>query len=266
MYLNLLAVIAPKLAAKKGFTIFCTPFTPPLKDYQLAFYNSAEKFNFEFEGSNVQCFKWGNGRRKVLLAHGWASYSFRWKRLIERLQKEDCTVYAMDAPAHGMSGGKILHVMKYHKCLVKMIERIGSMDTYVGHSIGGFMLMYTMYKLPHWQNAKMVIMGAPGEASDFLSFYKSSLKLSNKTMKVVTDYFIDEIQQQPSYFSSRRFAPLVSNETFLIHDEQDADTKVQYTKELGKLMPNNELLITEGLGHRLNADWLNDRIVSFIMK
>ncbi len=265
MYLNVLAVIAPKYAAKKGFTIFCTPFAPPLKDYQLEYYNKAEKFDFEFEGNKVQCFKWGNGSKKIMLAHGWASYSFRWKRLIERLQKEDCTIYAMDAPAHGMSEGKILHVLKYHKCLVEMIKRTGNMDAYVGHSVGGFMLMYTMYKLPEWQVGKLVVMGAPGEVTDFMNFYKNALRLSNRTMRLVTDYLIEEVGQQPTYFSSRRFGPMVQNKTLLVHDEQDADTKVIYTKELGKLMPNNELLITDGLGHKLNADWLNEKIVGFVM-
>jgi pimeloyl-ACP methyl ester carboxylesterase len=265
-YLNTLALIAPKYAAKKGFTIFCTPFAPPLKQYQFDFYNTAEQFNFQFEGKKVQCFKWGNGKKKIMLVHGWASHSFRWKRLIEDLKKENCTIYAMDAPAHGMSSGKILHVLKYHHCLVEMIKQTGNMDVFVGHSIGGFMLLYTMYKLPELQTAKMVIMGAPGESIDFLNFYKSTLKLSDKTMKLITDYFINEIKQQPAYFSSKRFAPFVNCDTLLIHDEKDVDTNVAYTKTLGEVMPNNELVITEGLGHKLHADWLNKKIIDFSMQ
>jgi pimeloyl-ACP methyl ester carboxylesterase len=265
-YLNTLAYIAPSLAAKKGFQIFCTPFAPPIKPYQYEFLQTARCFDIEFEQKKVQCYQWGNGSKKVVLLHGWASNTFRWKKLIELLQQQDCTIYAMDAPAHGLSEGKTLHLIKYHHCFVKLLDHLGNIDAIVGHSIGAFMALYTLHQNPESQHIKTVMMGAPGEAQDFLDFYRQSLKLNERTIKIISQYFIKELQHPASYYSSARLAPQVHNPVLVIHDKGDKDTRPELSIRLSELLPNGKLTLTEGLGHALKSDVLNQQITRFILE
>ena len=43
MYLDILGLIAPSIAAEKGFFLFCRPYRVGNNDKQRAFFNSAEK-------------------------------------------------------------------------------------------------------------------------------------------------------------------------------------------------------------------------------
>lgn len=263
-WLNLLSYIAPKICADKGFRLFCNPFARKLKPFHIDFLKTGELFDFTFENKKVQGYKWGNGARKVLLLHGWASNTFRWKKLIESLQNEDVTIYAFDAPAHGLSEGKMLHVVKYYNCLLEFFNKFGYPDSIISHSIGGFTTLYTFFKEPQLNSIKAVVMAAPGEASDFLSFYQKTLSLNNRATRLISNKFIDYIGNPPYYYSTRLFSQSIKNNILLIHDKNDRDTNYQYSEQLSKTLVSNKLIFTEGLGHNLKSDELNKEIVNFV--
>ncbi|NJM78510.1 MAG: alpha/beta hydrolase [Flavobacterium sp.] len=122
LYFNILAIINPKLLAKKGFQLFCNPMSKPLEKHQLKFLEKGKHSIIKFNNEKIQTYKWGNGSKEVLMIHGWASHTFRWKSYIENLIEKDFTVYAFDAPAHGLSSGKILHVELYTEVIDLMIQ------------------------------------------------------------------------------------------------------------------------------------------------
>ena len=172
-YFNALAYVSPKTLEKQGFQLFCNPMAKAIKKHQLQFLEKGKKEILTIESEKIQTYKWGNGSKKIVCIHGWASHSFRWKSYIENLLENDFTVYAFDAPAHGLSTGKMLHVVLYGKAINQMILHNQEIEYIVSHSIGGFA---TTYWLQHYKNnaeniKKVVIMGAPGEAKDFFDFY-----------------------------------------------------------------------------------------------
>jgi hypothetical protein len=83
IYLNLLAWIAPRSAAERGFLLFCRPFRSPITEKQKEFFNTADKFVMTFEGVNIQCYKWGRGDKKILFLHGWKSHTL-YRSVIQR--------------------------------------------------------------------------------------------------------------------------------------------------------------------------------------
>lgn len=262
--LNTLSFVHPTYMQRIGFNLFCTPFSAKLKSYQTDFLLQAESIDFEFENKKVKGYKWGNGNTKVLLMHGWSSNTFRWKKLIEKMKSEDFSIYAFDAPAHGLSEGKLVNVVKYQHCLNLFIKKTGPINSVVAHSIGGFTVLYALYKNKNFPINKAVIMGAPGEAEDFFNFYKSNLSLSKRTVDLIIKKFEKEIGEKPSYFSSQKFASTIEKPMLLIHDKDDRDTSYKYTENLSKILKNNELIITEGLGHNLKSEKINEKIIEFI--
>ncbi|MEW5676459.1 alpha/beta hydrolase [Flavobacterium enshiense] len=265
IYFNFLSITHPKKLRKDGFLLFCNPFARKLKPHQLEFLQKGLSDTFTVENYSIQTYKWGKGNKKILLVHGWASHSFRWKNYIEHLVKNDFTVYALDAPAHGLSSGKSIHVVLYAKVINAFLELHSDITTIIGHSIGGFA---TTYFLDHYKEntiKKVVIMGAPGEAKEFFDFYKQTLGLSTKSVTLIIDEFEKQLGKQPSYFSSAKFAESISIPALIVHDKNDLATNPAHSVRLNKHWKNSQLILTEGLGHDLKSKELLKEVTAFVV-
>lgn len=263
-YFNLLSFVYPKKLKKDGFLLFCNPFARKVKPHQLEFLQKGMSEVLDLEGFQIQTYKWGSGSKKILLIHGWSSHSFRWKNYIEHLLKNDFTVYALDAPAHGLSSGKSIHVVLYAKVIDAFLKMNSEISFIISHSIGGFA---TTYFLDHYKThnlEKVVIMGAPGEASDFFDFYKQTLGLTTKSLQLIIDEFHAQLGKTPSYFSSARFAESITIPALIVHDKNDLATNYNYSIRLNKHWKNSELILTEGLGHDLKSKELIKKVTDFI--
>jgi pimeloyl-ACP methyl ester carboxylesterase len=264
VYLNGLAYINPSLAAKKGFNLFCNPMAQALKPYQISFLEKGKHDIIIHEDTKIQTYKWGNGSKKVLLIHGWASNTFRWKATIEHLSENDFTIYAFDAPAHGLSSGKILHVILYSKIIDLFLKKNEEIGHIISHSIGGFATVYWLFQNQENNIKKVILMGVPGEASDFFDFYKKILGLTDRTLKILTSEFVKILGHDPSYFSASTFAKKVKTQSLIIHDKGDKDTSHENSIKLHANWKNSRLLLTDGLGHSLKSNALLQDIVQYI--
>src|SRR5690606_27440175 len=134
----------------------------------------------------------------------------------------------------------------------------------VAHSIGAFALQYALYRnnLPELRRA--VLMAAAGEASDFFDYFRTYLKLSPKTLRLLTEKFEEELGNPPAYYSTLSFAKNISIPLLLIHDKEDRDTSPLQTEKLATILPDARLILTEGLGHQLKSDALNEQVVRWL--
>jgi pimeloyl-ACP methyl ester carboxylesterase len=263
-YFNMLAIINPKLTAKKGFQLFCSPMSSPLKKHQKDFLETGKDRILYFENKKIQTYKWGSGSKKILLIHGWASHSFRWKSYIEQFVANDFTVYAFDAPAHGMSDGKTLHVVLYSNIIDFVMKQTKEIEYIITHSIGGFAAIYWMFQNQNNPIKKIALMAAPGEATDFFNFYQKTLGLTNKTLAIIKNEFVKSLEHDPSYFSASKFAKDLNNQSLIIHDKLDNETPYRNSVLLHNNWKNSKLILTEGLGHSLKNKQLQKQIFDFI--
>ena len=266
VYLNMLGLLFPKNAGRIGFLLFCRPLRLALTDKHHEFFNSAEKFTLDLEGNLIQGYCWGNGAKKVLFLHGWQSHSYRWKAYIETLSKEEYTVYALDAPGHGLSGGDFLSVPLYSSLIEYFIREKGPIHAITAHSLGGFSLLYTFYKFPLLPVNKIILMAPPGEARDFIAVFKNTLKISNRTMKLIRNYFISTYDVAPEYFSTSKFAASVHVQGIIIHDEEDKEAPYHYSLPLNKVWKRSKLVTTRGLGHNLRSTTVVKEVADFIQE
>jgi pimeloyl-ACP methyl ester carboxylesterase len=264
VYINVLALIAPKKAGKFGFMLFCRPLRVPVTDYHKNFLHSADRFSFEHAGTNIQAYRWGHGPKKILFLHGWQSHSFRWKAYIDALDKEEHSIYAFDAPGHGLSGGNYLNVPYYGEIIFQLIETIGEVHTLVGHSLGSFSSLYMLHQKPSLNVKQLVLMAPPGEASDFIAFYRQTLGLSDRSMKLINEQFTTQFQKPITWFSTTAFASKVSVPGIIIHDEGDPEAPYHYAKKINSVWPKSHLITTTGLGHNLKSKDIVQTVTSFI--
>jgi predicted alpha/beta hydrolase family esterase len=264
LYLNSLTWIAPRKAGHRGFLLFCRPMRMPLNQKQKEFFNTADKFTLEFDDTPIQGYRWGRGPKKILFLHGWQSHTYRWKAYIDALSKEEYTIYSIDAPGHGLSGGNFLSVPVYGKLIQQLVLELGSMHTIVGHSLGSFSLLYTLHQYPLLPVRKIILMAPPGEASDFMRFYRDTLRLSRRTMKYIIDHFITMYDVGPEYFSTSRFAASVNVSGLIIHDEGDLEAPYQYATQIHHSWKRSRLMTTRGLGHNLKSTQVVNEVLNFV--
>jgi pimeloyl-ACP methyl ester carboxylesterase len=264
VYMNVLAHIAPSKAAEKGFLLFCKPFRIPLNQKQKQFFNSAEKTIIDHEDGKIQVYRWGKGEKKILFLHGWQSHTYRWKAYIEALPTDEYTIYSLDAPGHGLSSGNFLSVPLYSSLIENFIRERGPFHAVVGHSLGGFSLLYAIHKYPLLQIDQLVLLAPPGEASDFISVFQKTLKLNTKTLGLILDHFESRYEVGPEYFSTSRFVKSINVRGLIIHDEHDEEAPYRYSVPLNKAWERSRLITTKGFGHNLRSATVVKDVVDFI--
>lgn len=264
LYLNSLAHVAPKKAAHFGFELFCRPFRIPINAKQKAFLETASQSEFHHNGIKVQTYQWGRGSKNILLLHGWQSHTYRWKKYVESLSKDEFTIHAFDAPGHGLSEGKFLSVPLYSDVIEGYISRIGSVETVIGHSIGSFSAMYTFYRNRNLPIKKLVSLASPGEAQEFFDFYTKSLALSEKCAGLIAMRFFELFRKTPGDFSAPRFATVLNIPGLIIHDEEDEDTSDVHSKKIHAAWKGSTLISTKGFGHNLRSDEVIKQVISFV--
>lgn len=265
LYLNTLALAAPKVAGKKGFELFCWPRRIKMKPHQLEFLNKAEeKFSINYAGKKVQAYRWGSGDKKILLLHGWQSHSYWWRYVINRISKEEFTIFSLDAPGHGLSEGDFLNLPHYSGLIEQFIAEQKSLHAILTHSFGGFASVYTLHRLPHLPVSKMVVMAAPGEVEHFFAYYQRVLGLSQQASRLITDHFIEVIGHPPSYFEMKEFAKTLTQSGLIIHDTEDKEAPYKNALAINAAWKNSKLITTTGLGHNLKSKDLVEEVARFI--
>jgi esterase/lipase len=265
LYLNTLAFIVPTYAAKKGFELFCWPRRIKMKPHQLEFLKKAdEQFTIDYAGKKVQGYRWGNGTKKILLLHGWQSHSYWWRYVINRLSKDEFTIYSLDAPGHGLSEGDFLNLPHYSGLIEQFINEQKSLHAILTHSFGGFATVYTLHRLPNLQISKMVIMAAPGEVQFFMNYYQRLLGLSKKTSRLINDYFEKFVGHPPSYFKMKDFSKSLTQNGLIIHDTEDKEAPYQTALDMADVWKSSSLITTKGLGHNLKSKELVEEVAKFI--
>lgn len=264
LYFNSLAYLNPNKVKKDGLKLFCTPFARKVKPHHQAFLATGLAEILVVNGNKIQTYKWGNGAKKVLLVHGWASHSFRWKSYIETLIKNDFTVFALDAPAHGNSDGKILNIVIYEKVIAAVLTQNIDIEAIISHSFGSVASILHLSKQPNPNIKKIVLMASPGKVKEFFDFWQQYLGLSSKAIKLISGQFEIELNNKIEYFVAANFAKNFTIPALIIHDKLDKTTNPNDSVTLNKAWKGSKLILTEGLGHELKGQELLNEIIDFI--
>jgi pimeloyl-ACP methyl ester carboxylesterase len=263
-WLNSLTIINKCYAGKKGMFIFCKPIKLQIGEKQIQQLKEAAFATVNVNGETVQIYKWGNGAKKVLLVHGWSSYSLRWKFFIDRLQQQDVTVYAFDAVGHGLSTGKQLNVFINATTIAAVVEKTGTIDTLFAHSFGAFSAIYALDLKPGLPIKECIMMAAAENADSFFDFYKQTLGLTDATTNAIIDEFIALLGNYPGYYKASLFAKKLQQPCLIIHDKFDNETPYQGAVDIHANWKNAQLITTENIGHQMKYAPLSEFIIKKI--
>ncbi|MCX7943342.1 MAG: lysophospholipase [Deltaproteobacteria bacterium] len=127
------------------------------------------KYITTFDGKSI--YFWFNlvskPKNVILLVHGFAEYSERYKSLFEVLNAHGVSTFAFDLRGHGRSEGIRSYISKFEdyvadlSIIVDMVKEIVNQDkiTLLGHSMGG--LIASVYTSRFKNNLKSLVLSSP---------------------------------------------------------------------------------------------------------
>ncbi|WP_088341587.1 alpha/beta fold hydrolase [Robiginitalea sediminis] len=263
LYFNLLALVAPKQVARQAFFTFCKVRKGRVKPVQEAYLQAARHNTLDVAGHQVQTYRWPGEGEKVLLIHGWESNTFRWRNLIRHLSEAGFEIIAFDAPAHGYSSGSFLHVPLYTECVEAMVHQYQPRHI-IGHSVGGMTALYHAHRHPNDLVGTIVTIGSPSEFYEIMEEYQRILGFNDRVMRALDRFVYEEFGFHVHEFSTSRFAEGNPKKGLLLHDRKDAIAPFHASQKVHQAWKDSVLIPTEGLGHSMHQDGVNQKIVAFL--
>ncbi len=246
-----MAFFSDKKAAKKAFKLFCTPYINNKIIAKPTFFYEAEQVAIEMYGKEMVGWKWKSKKenaKTVLILHGFNSCSFKFEAYIKELVKEEFTVLAFDAIAHGQSEGKQITVLQYKTMICCINEKFGNIYAMIAHSFGGLAATLAMEELINVE--KLVLIAPAAETSTAINNFFKQLQLTEKIRTDFNKVVINFANKPIDYFSIGRALGKVEANVLWIQDTEDLICPYADAQKVQQLqLPKLNFIVTTGLGH-----------------
>ena len=263
--LNSLSYVAPNSSIKKALSLFSTPRKGRVSKNQNEFLSTSTEKTIFYNSFPIQTYHWEtkNPKGTILLAHGWESNSFRWKKLSKQLLEQHYNIIAIDAPAHGKSGDKTFTAIQYAAFLNEVCSTYNP-NHLIGHSVGGMASIFFLHDYKNTAIEKLITLGAPSEFDKIFLNYTNMMGYNKTISKGLDQYIFDNFGKFPSEFSSAKFSEKITAKGLIIHDIEDKIIPYNEAELIHKHYKNSTLLTTKGFGHGLKDQSVNDAIIKFL--
>jgi len=262
-YFNIYSIFSKKKATRKVFNFFCTVRKGKVLPQQQEYLENAKKEQISIANHTIQTYHWPGEGQTILLVHGWESNTFRWRNLIKKLQEKKYNIVSFDAPAHGYSSGKYLHVPLYAEVVQEMI-RLHTPKQLIGHSLGGMTILYNDYINQSTSIEKIVTIGSPSEFYKLMDNYRSILQFNNRVLKSLEAHIKDRFGFTVIEFSTTKYVQTNIKKGLLFHDKLDKIAPYEDSVSVHKNWKGSKLITTEGLGHSMHQENVNNQIIEFL--
>lgn len=249
--LNTIGMVSPRIAAEQAFKIFCTPYTKGVKQKEPPIFHKAIKKQWLFDGLQIQGFHWipekPNGQ-KALIIHGFSSYGYKFEKYIQPLLAEGFEIYVFDAPAHGLSEGKMINALIYKRFLGAIEQQFGRIDAFIAHSLGGLATSLLAEELK--DRRKLVLIAPATETRTAVTGFYKMFKVK-EPVQLEFEQMIERMTGKSiDHFSITRVMQTIQLPVLWIHDKKDSICPYADTLPLQSMqLPHIRFYTTEGLGH-----------------
>lgn len=261
--LNFQALFLKETVGKNAFQVYCTVRKGEVLPLQQTFLDEGKHDLIQTNDHEIQTYRWPGTGKRVLLVHGWESNSYRWNQLIKKLQEADFDIFAFDAPGQGNSTGESLHHPLYEKILQHLKLKYKPSHL-IGHSMGGMTIMYNQHLNPDTTSEKLITIASPSEYVDLMRYYRDLLSLSSRVILAIENHIKSELGFSFHELSTSEFAKSNTKSGLLIHDKEDLVAPYWCSEKVHANWKNSKFITTEGLGHSIQDDNINNQIVDFL--
>lgn len=261
--LNATSIVSSKYASKKALNLFASPRKGRYTEDQHRIVSLALFQELKYENLDIATYRWAGKGKTILLAHGWESNASRWDYLLEDLKAQGYNIIALDAPAHGRSGGKQFNAVLYSEFINSVAQKFQP-EAIIGHSVGGMASVFFMHSHQLASVNKMILLGAPAHFTGVFSRYKSMMGYNRRISNGLDNIVLERFGKPVDYFSAANFTKSIEAKGLIIHDKHDKIIPFEDAQLFANRYKNSELISTTGFGHGLRHKSLTPQIIEFI--
>jgi pimeloyl-ACP methyl ester carboxylesterase len=262
-YLGTLSYIAPTKSGDLALKIFGTPRKGKIRIKEQTYLQNFETGTLRYNELDIRYYKKGNGTCKVLFLHGWESNTARWRHLFTYLEKSDITIYAIDGPAHGGSGGTEFDSLQYAE-FINVACTAFMPNVLIGHSIGAGSIAYCMSNIKHHAVDKIILMASPDTFSEIMESYITIIGLNQSGQKALHNAIVRKYHIEPKNYCVSDYVKNIQCAGLVIHDTEDDISPLKNGQRIAKNFKQAQLLITDGYGHSLQNEHVFAAIKTFL--
>ena len=246
---RLLAALSTELAFREAWRMFCTPRRLPRKQWEEAALATARYFQVPFEGGTLAAYEWNaRGQRTVLLVHGWEDDNALWGPAIDEFARWGRAVVVLDLPGHGFSAAEDASIDSATAAVMAAAGELGPISAGVGHSYGCAILIRALSRGLPLERAVMLASPAPRTQP------RRPIDAEGVDPAVIAR--AEELRQA---HTERQTAAIeaalrgLATPLLAIHSIDDDVCPLTNSQRMVDLAPRAELMLVDGLGHRLIA-------------
>jgi pimeloyl-ACP methyl ester carboxylesterase len=205
---------------------------------------------FAHKELNFNVFKWGDGKRKILITHGWGSKAADFSEMIILLKQiNDVQVIAFDAPGNGSSEGDLSNLLLFILAVKAINNLYGIPDIVIGHSLGAMANVMALQELSI--NPALLISLTP--LVRLKENFESSMNAVNVPAPGQTAFLqsFERLFNKPAeYFNlveRYAFSPALNH--WLAYDVNDNTSPYEYLNDFLKKNSSIKTKNYEGVGH-----------------
>src|SRR5579872_5505047 len=230
-----------------------------------------EDLEVETPFGGVMAWRLGPGPA-TLMVHGWEDDNALWSPLIDVCAEMLRASVAFDLPGHGWSPAEECSMEAAGRAVLAVAEALGPIDSIVGHSFG---CGATIWALAHGLSVpRAVLIASPVPRSSARGWDMEEWKkhqVGRGEDPAVVDRAMALMAERPArnerdYAVEDVLPGLGATRALIVHSIDDDSCPVANSQRMAELWPGSELVLLDGLGHRLIAqdDDVVARIVDFI--
>ena len=221
---------------------------------------NAEQVEIETPAGTVAAWRHGEGPA-VLLVHGWQDDNSLWSPLISALAELGIASVAFDLPGHGFSEGETCPPSVAAQAMQQLAARLGPIDAVVTHSFGG---PVTGFALRNGLTTRRIALIAPPRGRNKRWFdFAEEKGIAPEVVHRAREIYAAEAGLHAAFDLAEVASPI---ETLVLHSMDDDAVEWQNGEAIANQWPNAELVLCDGLGHRMIAQDRSviERIVNFV--
>jgi pimeloyl-ACP methyl ester carboxylesterase len=223
--------------------------------------NEAEDLEVATAHGGIMAWRLGTGRA-TLMVHGWEDDNALWSPLIDLNAEMMRGSVAFDLPGHGWSPAEECSIQAAGAAVLAVAEAFGPIDSVVAHSFGCPSTIWAMANGLQVERAVMIASPVPrtetrSQARDMTRWEQAQLH-EGVDPEVIARARVLMAERPMMRSSDRDFdieavLPTLTAKALILHSMDDEQCPVANSQRMAELWPGSELVLLDGLGHRLIA-------------
>ena len=260
--------LSKRLATRFLWSVFTRPVKFKMPPREAGFHDitTQEEVRVGSFGKRVMLHRARNDGKRVLLVHGWNGRSSQFHRMAALFHDHGFDVTAVDLPGHGKSPRGNTNLLESADVIGSVAGSHGPFHALISHSFGVPASLNAVRLGAEFEKMVMISPGFFYLEPTFEAFLELfGLDGREYTMRMF-EYGESVYGISAEEFAPSSFAGQIGTEALIVHCEDDREAPREIAERLHHEMPNSQLHLTEGLGHRriLRDDDVAMSIIKFI--